>query len=40
MGKNGIDIGTEWRGWQVLLVNSKWEGSDLAASATSVRRKC
>jgi hypothetical protein len=28
------------RGWQMPLAKKKWEGSALAASATSMRREC
>jgi len=38
MGKHGIDTGPDWTGQQVLLASRKCEGSDLAASTTSMRR--
>jgi hypothetical protein len=39
LGKNSIDIGMDWRGWQVLLADKKCVGSDSTASATSVKRE-
>jgi len=39
MGEKCLDIGPDWRRAQVFLASRKHRGSDLAASATNVRRK-
>jgi hypothetical protein len=39
MGKNNIDIGLAWRGMVGATSQQECKGSDLVASATSVRRE-